>query len=68
MAFVEMTCNCGSSFQADIPDSDNVILAWAHSFVKQHTECGFMSSMRTDIADKMTSYNITYIETKEKEL
>lgn len=68
MAFIEMTCNCGSSFQADLPDSDNIVLVWAHAFVKQHTECGFMTQMRTDVDDKLTRYDITYTETKEKEL
>jgi len=68
MAFVEMTCKCEASFQADLPDSDNLILMWAHAFIRQHTECGFMSSMVTDVPDKLTRYNIIYEEQKEKEL
>ena len=67
MAFIEMTCKCESSFQADLPDNDNLILMWAHAFVRQHADCGFMSSMNTDLPEKMTNYNITYEDTMYKE-
>jgi len=68
MAFIEMSCKCEASFQADVPDSDNLILLWAQSFVLAHQECGFMSRINTDLPEKTVRYDIMYKEQREKEL
>lgn len=68
MAFIEMSCKCEASFQADIEDSDNLMLLWAQSFVLAHQECGFMSHIKTDLPEKTVRYDVMYKEQKEKEL
>lgn len=68
MAFIEMSCKCEASFQADVEDSDTLILLWAQSFVTAHLECGFMSTIRTDVPEKTVQYDVMYKEQKEKEL
>ena len=68
MAFIEMSCKCEASFQADIEDSDTLMLLWAQSFVTAHRECGFMSSIRTDVQEKTVQYDVMYKEQREKEL
>lgn len=68
MAFIEMSCKCEASFQADIQDSDNLVLLWAQSFVSAHRECGFMTSINTDLPEKTVRYDLMYKEEKEKEL
>lgn len=69
MAFIEMTCNCGASFQADLPDNDNLMLLWAQSFVAEHTPCGFMRPhLRTDIPDKTFYYDVMDKKERKEEL
>lgn len=68
MAFIEMSCNCEASFQADLDDSDNLMLLWAQSFVNAHKECGFMAPINTDLPEKTVRYDVMYKEQREKEL
>ena len=68
MAFIEMSCKCETSFQADLEDNDTLLLLWAQSFVNAHKECGFMSSIQTDLPEKTVRYDVMYKEQKEKEL
>lgn len=67
--FIEMTCNCTASFQADIAESDTLLLVWAHSFVNAHSGCGFMTKpMPVEVEEKMRRYDVIYQEEREKEL
>ena len=72
MAFIEMTCNCSASFQADVDESETLIVMWAQSFVNAHHECGFMTKVNVDKPEKTRKYefetDVMYKERKEKEL
>jgi hypothetical protein len=50
MAFIEMSCNCSASFQADVSDAGNesMVIMWAQQFVSAHGTCGFMNLVKTD--------------------
>jgi hypothetical protein len=67
--FIEMSCNCSASFQADVTESDTLLLVWAQSFVNAHNECGFMTKPLTQsVEEKMQRYDLIYKEEREKEL
>ena len=67
--FVEMTCNCTSSFQVDAEDNDTLMMVWAQSFVNAHQACGFMTRPKVeDAEEKMRRYDVFYKEEREKEL
>jgi len=67
--FIEMSCSCTASFQADVGESDTLLLVWAQSFVNAHNECGFMTKPLTqDVEEKMKRYDVIYKEEREKEL
>jgi hypothetical protein len=67
--FVEMTCNCGASFQADNNETDTLLLMWAHAFVNAHTDCGFMTKPIASSSDEnIKRYDITAKEQREREL
>lgn len=50
MAFIEMTCKCEASFQADLSADANegLVIMWANQFVNAHADCGFMNGVKTD--------------------
>jgi hypothetical protein len=50
VAFIEMTCKCEASFQADLNNDNNesLVVMWANQFVVAHAECGFMSGIKKD--------------------
>jgi len=50
VAFIEMTCKCEASFQADLNEDSNegLVIMWANQFVSAHAECGFMSGIKKD--------------------
>lgn len=67
--FIEMSCNCSASFQADVTESDTLLLVWAQSFVNAHNECGFMTKpLMQSVEEKMQRYDLIYKEEREKEL
>jgi len=67
--FIEMTCNCSASFQADASDNDTLVMVWAQSFVNAHQSCGFMTKPFVETAEeKMKRYDVIYREPREKEL
>ena len=67
--FIEMSCNCSASFQADVTESDTLLLVWAQSFVNAHNACGYMTKPLTQsIEEKMQRYDLIYKEEREKEL
>jgi hypothetical protein len=72
MAFIEMTCNCSASFQADLGESESLITMWAQSFINAHHACGFMNRVVTDSPEKTRKFelerDVMYKERKEKEL
>ena len=72
MAFIEMTCTCMASFQADVEESETLIVMWAHSFVTAHHSCGFMNKVVTDAPEKTRKFefesDVMHKERKEKEL
>ena len=59
--FIEMTCNCTASFQADAEENDTLVMVWAHSFVNAHKDCGYMTKAKPDdIEEKMKRYDVIY--------
>jgi hypothetical protein len=67
--FIEMSCNCTASFQADVSESDTLLMVWAQSFVNAHNACGFMTKpLLPDVEEKMKRYDVIYQEEREKEL
>lgn len=68
MAFIEMTCKCDASFQAEIENNDTIVLLWAQSFVESHRSCGFMNPTLTDETEKYHNNDIMYKDRKEKEI
>jgi hypothetical protein len=67
--FIEMSCSCTASFQADVGESDTLLLVWAQSFVNAHNDCGFMTKpLPQDVEEKMKRYDVIYKEEREKEL
>ena len=52
MAFIEMTCTCMASFQADVTESETLVLMWAQSFVSAHLQCGYMNKVVSDKPDQ----------------
>jgi hypothetical protein len=67
--FIEMSCNCSASFQADVTESDTLLLVWAQSFVNAHNECGYMTKPLTQsVEEKMQRYDLIYKEEREEEL
>jgi hypothetical protein len=74
MAFIEMTCNCVASFQADVEEAGNesLIIMWAQQFIAAHQQCGYMNPIKTDMPEKHRIFefetDVMYKEKKEKEL
>jgi hypothetical protein len=69
MAFIEMTCKCESSFQADLSeDSETLIMLWAQSFVEAHKECGFMNNHKSNDYEKYRVTDVMDKERKKKEI
>lgn len=67
--FIEMTCKCEASFQAEAEDSETLVMVWAQSFINAHTDCGYMTRQKIDSIDEKTKrYDIIYKENREKEL
>ena len=66
--FIEMSCNCEASFQAECDDNDTVVMLWAHSFVNAHTDCGFMTKSKSETEEKYQRTDVIYKEEREKEL
>ena len=67
--FIEMTCNCTASFQAEAEENDTLVMIWAHSFVNAHQGCGFMTKpVSEEPEEKMKRYDVIYKEEREKEL
>ena len=66
--FIEMSCNCSASFQADNDENDVLIMVWAQSFVNAHNACGFMTKPKLDVEEKMQRIDVIYQEEREKEL
>jgi len=66
--FVEMTCGCMASFQADADEADTLVLTWASSFVDAHRGCGYMSQLNTDYPESTKQYDVhPRIKRKEKD-
>lgn len=66
--FIEMSCNCMASFQAEVEDADTLMLTWANSFVEAHRICGFMNPLNTDSPEKTKRYDVApEIKRREKE-
>ena len=73
MAFIEMSCNCMASFQADLEEAnETLIVMWAQSFVSAHQGCGYMNKIITDVPEKHRKFefegDVMYKEPREKEL
>jgi hypothetical protein len=69
MAFIEMSCKCEASFQAELSDdSETLVTLWAQSFVQAHRECGFMNSYKPDESEKYRANDVMYKERKKKEI
>lgn len=74
MAFIEMTCNCVASFQADVSEAGNesLVIMWAQQFVSAHQQCGYMTPIRTDAPEKHRVFefesDVMHKEIKKKEL
>lgn len=68
MAFIEMTCKCDASFQADLENNENVVLLWAQSFVESHRACGFMNPATYTDAEKYRRSDVMYKERPKKEI
>lgn len=69
MAFIEMTCKCEASFQAELSnENETLTMLWAQSFVEAHKECGFMSNHKPDESEKYRSTDVMYKERKKKEI
>jgi hypothetical protein len=67
--FIEMSCQCSASFQADSDESETLVMVWAHSFVNAHKECGYMTKPSVhEMEEKMKRYDTIYKEEREKEL
>ena len=66
--FVEMTCKCEASFQADSDDNELLVTLWASSFVNAHRDCGYMTKPVEEVEEKMKRYDVIYKEQREKEL
>jgi hypothetical protein len=67
--FIEMTCKCEASFQADTSDNETLAMVWAQSFVNAHHECGYMTKPPVqNVEEKMRRLDVIYKEQKEKEL
>jgi hypothetical protein len=72
MAFIEMTCTCMASFQADVTESETLVLMWAQSFVSAHLQCGYMNKVVSDRPETTRTFmfetEVMHKEQKEKEL
>lgn len=69
MAFVEMTCKCEASFQAELSEeNETLVMLWAQSFVESHRECGFMKGSKPDESEKYRVDDVMYKERKKKEI
>jgi hypothetical protein len=67
--FIEMSCNCSASFQADTTDNETLAMVWAQSFVNAHNGCGYMTKQKTfEVEEKMQRLDVIYKEEREKEL
>jgi hypothetical protein len=65
--FVEMTCACGASFQAESDDHETLTMLWAQRFVNSHQECGYMSQEHVERQEKSNRLDINHVE-RPKEL
>jgi len=74
MAFIEMSCNCMASFQADVQEvaNESLVIMWAQQFVSAHQQCGYMNPVKTDTPEKHRKFefetDVMHKEKKEKEL
>jgi hypothetical protein len=67
--FIEMTCKCEASFQADTSDNETLAMVWAQSFINAHHECGYMTKPQVqNDEEKMRRLDVIYKDQKEKEL
>ena len=67
--FIEMSCECGASVQADAEDNETLVMVWGHSFVNAHQSHGYMAKPTiADAEEKMKRYDVIYKEEREKEL
>jgi hypothetical protein len=69
MAFIEMTCTCTASFQADVEETGNesLIILWAQQFISGHQQCGYMSQIKKDPQEKTQRYDVMYKERDEED-
>lgn len=72
MAFIEMTCTCMASFQAELEENETLAVVWAQQFVSAHQACGYMMKIVSDAPEKHRKFefetDIMHKERKEKEL
>ena len=72
MAFIEMTCTCMASFQAEVEENETLAVMWAQQFVGAHQACGYMTKIVSDAPEKHRQFefetDVMYKEHKEKEL
>lgn len=69
MAFIEMSCKCEASFQAELSDdNETLVTLWAQSFVESHRDCGFMNPFKPNESEKYSSNDVMYKERKKKEI
>lgn len=66
--FLEMSCSCGATLQAESGDYDTLVMFWANSFIEAHHECGFMAKPKPIEIEKTKRYDIMSKEQREKEL
>lgn len=65
--FIEMTCPCMASFQAEAEDADDMVLLWAQQFANAHQTCGFMTSTNQDVPEKTKRYDINFKKRKAED-
>lgn len=58
--FLEMTCACGASIQMDGDDNETAALMLSHRFAEAHVECGFVTSSRSNDAEKTVRHELKF--------
>jgi hypothetical protein len=65
--FIEMTCPCMATFQAEAEEADDMVLLWAQQFANAHQACGFMAPLNSDAPEKTKRYDINFKKRRQKE-
>ena len=62
--FIELSCNCMSTFNVDVDDDNIAVLSWAQRFIIAHEVCGFMAPEKKETVEETHVVDLRITEGK----